>query len=200
MHTDVAIKGVNGELTLVVNGAGEFAAVLAGLDAKLAAAAEFFPPGTVVNLSPGLGVSADERRQLADLLARYGLVCGEPPEPKKARPGPDDYEITALVVPRTLRSGQQVIHDKAVVVFGDVNAGARVVAGGDIIILGACRGVAHAGAAGDETATITAGRIVATQLRIAGLIARAPDDLDKPAYVETARIKDGAVVIEPANR
>lgn len=112
----------------------------------------------------------------------------------------EGYAINGLVVPRTLRGGQKVVHDGSVVVIGDVNAGAQVVAGEDIIILGACRGMAHAGAHGNEAATITAGRLVASQLRIAGLIARAPDDLDKPAYIETARIKDGTVVIEPANR
>jgi len=40
------------------------------------------------------------------------------------------------------------------VVLGDVNPGAEVVAGGDIIVLGALRGVAHAGAMGDEDTVV----------------------------------------------
>jgi septum site-determining protein MinC len=104
-----------------------------------------------------------------------------------------------LVIARTLRGGQEVVHNGSVVIFGDVNPGAEVIAGGDIIIHGACRGVAHAGAYGNTEATITANTLVASQLRIAGMIARAPDDLDKPEYKETARIKSGIVIIEPAN-
>jgi septum site-determining protein MinC len=205
MGEEVVFKGVNGGLQLVLNVAA-FDAALAQLTAKLAASEEFFPPGTVVKLPPGLTLAPAERQQLALVLAEYGLTCaGEPADgdgTEEALPGAarEGYEINALVVARTLRSGQKIVYPGSVVIIGDVNPGAQVVAGGDIIVLGACRGVAHAGARGDQTATITANRIVAIQLRIAGLIARAPDDLDKPAYIETARIKEGTVVIEPANR
>ncbi len=204
MGEEVAFRDVNGELQLVLN-TDDFAAALAGLSAKLASAGESFPLGTTVKLPTGLSLATAERRQLALMLAEYGLVCAEEPEDGEAEEAPagtgrEGYEINALVVARTLRSGQKVVYPGSVVVIGDVNPGAQVIAGGDIIILGTCRGVAHAGANGDETATITANRIVAIQLRIAGLIARAPDEMDKPAYIETARIKDGTVVIEPANR
>jgi len=47
-------------------------------------------------------------------------------------------------------------------------------------------------------ATITAKRLIASQLRIAGLIARAPDYLDISTYVETARIDNHHIIIEPA--
>lgn len=204
MGEEVVFKGVNGELQLVLN-TGDFTAALTHLAAKLAAAEEFFPLGTTVKLPPGPTLSPAEREQLARVLAMYGMVfAGEPAcEPAEEAPAGaarEGYEINALVIARTLRSGQKVVYPGSVVIVGDVNPGAQVIAGGDIIILGACRGVAHAGAYGDEAATITANRIVAIQLRIAGLIARAPDDLDKPAYIETARIKEGTVVIEPANR
>ena len=137
---------------------------------------------------------------LAAVIQDGAAVNGGEQQPVQPAPERDGYEIRALVVARTLRSGQKVVHPGSVVVIGDVNAGAQVVAGEDIIVLGACRGVAHAGAYGNEAATITASRLVATQLRIAALIARAPDDMDKPVYIETARIKDGTVIIEPANR
>ena len=203
---DVAFKGVNGEVQLVLS-TDDFAAALEKLAAKLAAADEFFPRGTLVKLPSAPRLTADEKHRLAAVLGEFGLACAT--DGAVDRNGPEDapaaaererYEINALVVARTVRSGQKVVHPGSVVVIGDVNPGAQVVAGRDIIILGACRGVAHAGAYGDETATITANRIVATQLRIAGLIARAPDALDKPSCIETACIKEGNVVIEPANR
>lgn len=203
---EVFFKGVNGEVQLVLN-TDDFDAALERLVAKLAAADEFFPRGTTVKLPSAISLTADEKQQLDAVLGEFGLACApdEPGDRDGAEDAPaaaerEGYEINALVVARTLRSGQKVVHPGSVVIIGDVNPGAQVVAGRDIIILGACRGVAHAGAYGDETATITANRIVATQLRIAGLIARAPDELDKPSCIETARIKEGSVVIEPANR
>jgi septum site-determining protein MinC len=209
MQEDIVFKGLNGELQLFVNEAADFEEIFAQLQSKLLAANDFFSGRTVVLVSPSWQLSGDEKGRLADLLAGYGLTCREAKAAKRrdelaaaaaACSEQEGYAIKALVVNRTLRSGQKVAHDESVVVIGDVNPGAQVVAGGDIIILGACRGVAHAGAFGNQAATITANRILATQLRIAGLIARAPDELDKSAYVETARIKDGMVVIEPANR
>ena len=55
-----------------------------------------------------------------------------------------------LLVRRTLRSGQRVRFDGNVVVLGDVNPGAEITARGDIVVMGWIRGLAHAGADGDD--------------------------------------------------
>ncbi|MBP2649623.1 MAG: minC [Firmicutes bacterium] len=205
MREAVVFKGVSGELQLVVNESAEFGDVLKQLTAKLAAANEFFNKNAVINLPTKL--TDDERRRLTGVLTEYGLEAkeqagGKPVKKvKKVHSAVEGgYETEALVINRTLRSGQKVVYGGSVVIIGDLNPGAEVVAGENIIILGACRGMAHAGASGNQGATITASRVLATQLRIADLIARAPDDVDKPAQVETARIKDKTVVIEPASR
>lgn len=212
MREDIVFKGVNGQLQLVVNNTNDFTSVLEQLRAKLKMANEFFHAGTVVKLPTNLKLARDQQQEIIAVLSEHGLKCeklAETPVPVALLETPPEaissgeregYEITALVVNKTLRSGQKVVHDGSVVVIGDVNPGAQVIAGEDIIIMGACRGVAHAGANGNEAATITAAKILATQLRIAGLIARAPDKVDKSANLETARIKDGTVIIEPANR
>lgn len=44
----------------------------------------------------------------------------------------------ALMIRRTLRSGQTIHHDGPVVVYGDVNDGAEIVAAGDVLILENC--------------------------------------------------------------
>ena len=107
----------------------------------------------------------------------------------------------ALYLRRTLRSGQRVDHDGNVVVFGDVHAGAEIVAAGDVLVFGHLRGVVHAGAAGAETARVCAWRLEPVQLRIARMIARSPDRGDEPSIApELARIEDGQVVIERADR
>lgn len=114
-----------------------------------------------------------------------------------ALPGPGQ----AYVVRRTVRSGQRITCDASLVVVGDVNPGAELVAAGDIIVLGALRGVAHAGARGDEGAVIAALRLVPVQLRIGQVIGRAPD-ARPPARgagwrPERARVQGGAIVVEP---
>lgn len=102
------------------------------------------------------------------------------------------------VVTRTMRSGVSVRFDGDVVAFGDVNPGAEIVAAGNILVLGALKGVAHAGAAGDDGAFILGFDLRPTQLRIGRHIAILPD---RPAGerppVEVAQLVDGRVVIEP---
>ncbi len=102
-----------------------------------------------------------------------------------------------ILIQRTVRSGQSIRFDGNVVVMGDVNPGSEIVASGNIVVMGALRGVVHAGALGDERATVAAFKLQPTQLRIANHITRAPDgDYLTPEYPEIARIKEGVVVIE----
>jgi len=103
-----------------------------------------------------------------------------------------------LLVQHTLRSGQHINYDGNVVVLGDVNAGADIMAAGDILVMGALRGVVHAGATGDESATITALVLNPMQLRISSHITRPPDGSKSGETLmpETARIKDNVVIIE----
>jgi septum site-determining protein MinC len=76
-------------------------------------------------------------------------------------------EDTAMFINKTLRSGKRVEFPGNVVVMGDVNAGAEVIADGSVIVWGRVRGMIHAGAKGDRSATICALDLSATQLRIA---------------------------------
>jgi septum site-determining protein MinC len=67
-----------------------------------------------------------------------------------------------------------------------------------VYVWGKLRGVVHAGAAGDDHATVGALILAPTQLRIGQYIARAPDEhrvLRWPA--EIARVRDGQIVVEP---
>ena len=114
----------------------------------------------------------------------------EPPEPVQKRGN------NTFLLKGTVRAGQRESHHGNVVVLGDVNPGGEVIAGGDIVVFGALRGVAHAGADGDETAQIVALQLRATQLRIAGCIARAPDSTSKAQNVsEKACIENGKIVV-----
>jgi septum site-determining protein MinC len=100
-----------------------------------------------------------------------------------------------------LRSGQSLSAFGSIVVVGDVNAGAELIATGDIVIWGTLRGIAHAGAEGDDSAAVYALRFEPTQLRISRSIASSPAAAagGRPlAQPEVARIVDGKIAIAPA--
>jgi septum site-determining protein MinC len=98
----------------------------------------------------------------------------------------------------TLRSGDHLEVEGSLLVLGDVNPGARVSAGGDVRVWGRLRGVAHAGAGGNEQARIVALQLRPLQLRIASAVARGPEDRPPAGFCEQAVLIEGAIAIEPA--
>lgn len=119
------------------------------------------------------------------------------PSPAEVREsGEISPEDAAQWVKGPLRSGGRVLSAGNVVVLGDVNPGAEIVAGGSVIVWGRLRGVVHAGAQGDEKATVCALEFNPTQLRIAGEIAVSPKKRGK-SQPETAYLKDGHLVAAP---
>jgi septum site-determining protein MinC len=102
----------------------------------------------------------------------------------------------------SLRSGQSLSAFGSIIIVGDVNAGAELIATGDILVWGTLRGVAHAGAEGDDQATVYALRLEPTQLRISRCIASAPSDANgsrRPSQPEVAHVVDGKIVIAQAS-
>jgi septum site-determining protein MinC len=98
-----------------------------------------------------------------------------------------------------LRSGQSIKYNGSVVIMGDVNPGSEIVADGNVVVLGALKGMAHAGASGDDTCFVSALFLHPTQLRIAGTISYVPDTHKNNARSSAAYayIKDGQVFIGP---
>jgi len=116
---------------------------------------------------------------------------GDPsPEPPGNRP---------LQVQRgTLRAGEHLEVEGAVLVLGDVNPGARVTASGDVLVWGRLRGIAHAGCRGNGAARIVALQLRPLQLRIADAVARGPEDLPPEGLTEQAELVGGEIRISPA--
>ena len=102
----------------------------------------------------------------------------------------------AVLVRRTLRSGNSIEYPGHVVVIGDVNPGAEIIAGGDVVVWGRLRGMVHAGADGDPEAVVCALDLSPTQLRIAGQIAIPPEERSDSPGPEMAVIRDDQVVAE----
>ncbi len=109
----------------------------------------------------GESPTTEHTAQLLGLATRISKP--RPEETQRA----DAAEGTALYINKTLRSGKRIEFPGHIVVMGDVNAGAEIVADGSVIVWGRVRGMIHAGAKGDRTATICALDLSATQLRIA---------------------------------
>lgn len=105
-----------------------------------------------------------------------------------------------LYLQTTLRSGADIQHNGTVIILGDLNPGSSVVADGDILVWGRLRGIAHAGAKGNARCLIMALQMEPTQLRIADLVARAPETPpDHQYYPEVAYVTpQGAIRIAKA--
>jgi septum site-determining protein MinC len=96
-----------------------------------------------------------------------------------------------------IRSGQVVNYEGSVMLLGDINPGGTLTATGDIFVMGALRGTAHAGAKGDKEAIIAASQLCPTQLRIAEVISRPPDEwVVGSLYMEFAYVRNDAMEIE----
>lgn len=103
-----------------------------------------------------------------------------------------------LYVQTTVRSGMEIRHPGTVVIVGDVNPGSSVIADGDIVVWGSFRGVAHAGASGNNRCLIMALRLDPTQLRIGEYVARAPEKAPPHVQPEMAYVGDDGIRITHA--
>lgn len=215
----IKIKGENDGLMLEFPPDLSFLEIVEELSRKLDSGSGFFLRGTLVRV-PRNRFSKEELAELQELFRTHGLICRlekpvpmrsaspVPPSPKPAAASVSLQEAMQdapelqrmLVIDKTLRGGQAVETEGSVIVFGNVNPGAQITAGGSVDIRGTCRGLVHAGAAGDSTAFIIADHLMPTQIRIANYVARSPDEPEDFGKAERAYVKDGQIVIEPIER
>ena len=219
MTETVSIKGTRDGL-LINLGSGPLQEALAELESALGAKASFFVGGRVALRVGDRSLSAEQLATMGRLLESHSMtlwaVDGEHPATLSAarelgleteiqakehphRPAPEQYkreDLSGIVVRRTLRSGQALQHPGHITLIGDLNPGAEIVAGGDIIVFGRLRGIAHAGAMGDDEAIICALELAPSQLRIGAHIARPPDRGRPPKMPEIASVQDGGIVVE----
>jgi septum site-determining protein MinC len=143
-----------------------------------------------------------ESPDTVDAATQLGLEIGlsQPARPASAPVAPSLAQGEAILVQRTLRSGQVLHHPGHVVVIGDVNPGAEIRAGGSVVVWGRLRGTVHAGVGEGqgENAVVCALQLSPTQLRIGDFITRSPaDDTDHDIVPEMASVQEGQIVAEP---
>lgn len=206
-------KNTANVIPIDLRGMRNFLEIKAGLEEKIRVIDDFMLGTSVLINIEKINLKPKQIRELEDLLLDYGFHLKDIVKTETKAAEDEErankladysnemanmpfYENTALIC-RHLRSGQKIFSEGNIVVLGDINPGAEVIAGGNILVMGSLRGLAHAGAFGDDSALIAAYRLNPTQLRIANHITRPPDgevvDMETP---ELARIKAGKVVIE----
>jgi septum site-determining protein MinC len=217
--SDIRIKGIRQGL-LATLGEGEWSRLLSALEARLSQSPAFFRGGRVALEVGNRDLTSDQVEEARSMVARHevelwalvstapttqavarglGLVTELDPVGQRSRSSRDGEDATAkaILVRRTLRSGQTLRHPGHIVIIGDVNPGAEVVAGGDIVVWGRVRGLVHAGALDDDNAVICALELAPTQLRIASHIARSPEERPASPVPERALVRDGQIVAVP---
>ena len=184
----------------------KFDDIRANIQNKLESGNSFFIRGTTAYV-PKDTLPTDQIEVLRKMFHQHGMlfrteipkVKVETIEEKKKLP-PEEDPQQMIVINKTLRGGQEVRTKSSVLICGNVNPGAQVIAGGSIDVRGTCRGMVHAGAFGNTNAFIVADQLIPMQIRIADMIARSPDVMEKSETPERASIKNGQIVIEPITR
>ena len=220
MSDIVKIRGLKSGLQLSFATGARFEDVQENLLNKLESGSNFFIRGTTVFMPKGY-FTEEQNETLRKMFHRHGMLFSmdfkQPtfaaqtpaqnfsPAPNYNKPAIDTAPVVKksskmIVINRTIRGGQEVRTDDSVMICGNVNPGAQVISGGSVDIRGACRGIVHAGAYGDETAFVVADKLMPTQIRIANVIARSPDDAKEVNRAERASIKNGYIVFEPIMR
>lgn len=197
----LVFKGFKNGLRLILPRNGEFQALYEELVDRLEKSHDFFRGANVTVVTKGRTLTSKECALLEEVFSIHGVTMrlDTDVEAISIMDERKPKEPPAKILPKTIRSGQRIEYEGHVVIKGDLNPGAEVVATGDIIVLGVLRGIAHAGAGGDESAEVIAFEFQPVQLRIAGLIARPPEKAERTNRPEVARIRDGAIVVERYN-
>lgn len=205
-NSGVIIKGNKNGLNALVdmNKFGGFDDMLTMITEKLSKGKKFYKGSTLyitINIS---AINERDMNRLKDiLLEEIGVkeIIVEDIEDKEIEKEVKSfngiYEGRTKFIRKTVRGGQSVNFPGNIVIIGDVNSGAEVYAGGNIIVLGSIKGNVFAGDSGNNKAIIAAFSLEPEILKIGDIITISPDDSPKPKYPEVAKVKDGAIIVEP---
>ncbi|WP_123041291.1 septum site-determining protein MinC [Cohnella candidum] len=196
----ITIKGVKEGLVFLLDDQSPFEQLLEELEAKLDKHEQQFT-GPIVHVFLKLGsrqLGEEDKEKLRSALKRQGNLLVQSIESDPVPPDPDEADRPVLhTMTGIVRSGQTVEYEGHLLLMGDVNPGGTLRCTGDIYVLGALRGTAHAGSEGNENAIIAASLMKPTQLRIADVISRPPDEwTSSEPWMEYAFLRDGAMAID----
>lgn len=210
MNNSVIIKGTKSGIIVVLDDSLDFETLKPLVAEKFQASSDFLGEATMAIRFEGLELTNEQQREILDIInqnSKLNVVCVVETNPQTEELFQKSLQErlmemnsnTGQFYKGNLRSGQVLESETSIIVIGDVKPGAKVVSKGNIIVLGSLRGNAFAGAAGNENAFVLALDMFPVQIRIADIIARAPDEPQKNRQKETkvAYIEDGNIYIEP---
>lgn len=213
VNNSVIIKGNKYGIIVVLNPDISFDELKTQVAEKFRESSKFFENAKMAISFEGRTLSNEEQRDILDIIGQntdMKIVCVIDNDPEKEELFKKTLEQKLMELENNtgqfykgiLRSGTSLEFETSVVIIGDVNHGARVVSKGNIIILGSLKGNAFAGACGNTNSFVIALDMKPTQIRIADVIARAPDkpvkDADKEPKI--AFLEDGNIYIEPLSK
>lgn len=194
----VRIKGIKDGLVFLLDDKCPFDDLISELRYKLEHSHQNILTGPIVHVDIKLGsrvVTEEDKEAVLEILKGQGNLLIRTVE---AMEDPQEKDPDALfLMSGILRSGQVLHHEGNLLFLGDVNPGGTITCSGDIYILGALKGMAHAGINGNQDAIIAASLLAPTQLRIADIISRPPDEWGtRESSMEFAYLSDGAMQID----
>jgi septum site-determining protein MinC len=201
----ITIKGVKDGLIFLFDDQCEFAELMDELQYKLEKSHQQLLSGPLVHVHVRLGgrsLEEEHKEQIRSLIRQKGNLLVQSIESEAAAAfGAEDGAQEFKLMTGMIRSGQTVEHDGSLLLLGDVNPGGSVRCTGDIYVLGALRGMAHAGLEGRKDVIIAASLLRPTQLRIADVISRPPEEwMSGDASMEYAYLEDGRMQIDKMNQ
>lgn len=197
----IMIKGVKEGLLFLLDDQCAFDALATELKHKLEKTHQQLLTGPLVHIHVKLGsriITDEQREQLSSIIGAQGnlmIQSMDTDPPAKPEPGTDARNLQ--VITSIIRSGQTLEHDGDLVLVGDVNPGGTILCTGDIYVMGALRGMAHAGTAGRSDVIIATSLMRPTQLRIADVVSRPPEEwLTLDSAMEFAYLNEGQMQID----
>ncbi|MBP5426915.1 MAG: septum site-determining protein MinC [Clostridiales bacterium] len=210
-EVSVGFKGTVNCLTMILQENDEFDFILKEIENKIDDAGKFFKNAVLDVKYRGKDLTPYQEKRIMDLLSkRSGATIksiGKEEEEEKTSGLSKDFmhipfdgleEGMSKFYRGTLRSGHKIDFDGNVIIMGDLNPGGEIRATGNVVVLGSLRGTVHAGSNGNKNAIIVALILKPTQLRIADIITRPPDEEEKVLTIspEMAYIKNDRMYIE----
>lgn len=213
MNNSVMIKGNKSGIVVVLDKNMEFTELKEKIAAKFSDSAKFLGNANMAISFEGRDLTTEEQREILDVIGEnsdLNILCIVDLDEKHEEVFKKSLEEklmelnsnTGQFYKGNLRSGQVLEVETSIIIIGDVNPGAKVVSKGNVIVLGALKGNVFAGATGNEKSFVVALEMKPVQIRIADIIARAPDKPVKETTKETkiAFVEDGNIYIEPLNK
>jgi septum site-determining protein MinC len=221
-ESSVTFKATANDLILIFREEDSFDLIKEEVERKLESSGRFFKGATISVKYRGKKLSEDEEKIIRDLMVSKAGVKIKDFKQDLSKPVTIDnnernqskdvrkrvklkkFFFSGIDVGMTkfyrgtVRSGQLLSFDGNLVVIGDVNPGAELEATGNVVVMGSLKGIVHAGMDGNREAFVVAYNLQPTQLRIADLITRSPDEKEirNIFFPEIAFIKDNKVYID----